>query len=131
MTRRLLTYGPGAWLVEHTDPAALAAAIRVRARGDLVEVVPGANTTLVVAAAGAETAAIEGWLAELAGRTFTNDVAPVDDPIEIPVVYDGEDLAAVAQAAGMSVDDVVARHAGAEYRCAFCGFAPACRASAT
>ncbi len=34
------------------------------------------------------------------------------------------DLADVAAAAGLSVEDVVALHSGAVYRCDFCGFAP-------
>jgi KipI family sensor histidine kinase inhibitor len=40
------------------------------------------------------------------------------------VRYDGDDLADVAVAAGLSVADVIALHSGAEYRVAFCGFMP-------
>jgi KipI family sensor histidine kinase inhibitor len=42
----------------------------------------------------------------------------------IPVWYDGPDLADVARLTGLTVDDVVARHAGREYRVYFLGFAP-------
>jgi KipI family sensor histidine kinase inhibitor len=44
--------------------------------------------------------------------------------IEIPVVYDGADLAEVAELAQLSSEEVVERHAAAEYVAAFIGFAP-------
>lgn len=42
----------------------------------------------------------------------------------IPVVYDGPDLAPVADACGLSVAEVVSRHTGTPLRAEFCGFAP-------
>jgi KipI family sensor histidine kinase inhibitor len=44
--------------------------------------------------------------------------------VVIPVVYDGEDLDSVAELAGMSVDDVIARHTGRELVVGWLGFAP-------
>lgn len=44
--------------------------------------------------------------------------------IEIPVWYDGPDLEDVARLTGLTVSDVIARHAGAEYRVALLGFVP-------
>ncbi len=44
--------------------------------------------------------------------------------VEITVVYDGADLAEVARLTGLTVDEVVARHAAARYRVAFGGFMP-------
>jgi inhibitor of KinA len=47
--------------------------------------------------------------------------------VEIPVCYGGEngpDLDAVAKHTGLSCDDVIARHAAAEYHVAMLGFAP-------
>jgi len=47
--------------------------------------------------------------------------------VEIPVMYggaDGPDLAAVAIHVGLGEEEVVARHAGAEYRVRAIGFAP-------
>src|SRR5690606_2790274 len=49
---------------------------------------------------------------------------PAGEPLEIPVVYDGADLAEVAQWCGLSPADVVARHTQAVYTVAFTGFAP-------
>jgi len=44
--------------------------------------------------------------------------------IEIPVHYDGEDLAEVATLLGIGVPELIARHTGQDWRVAFCGFAP-------
>jgi len=44
--------------------------------------------------------------------------------IEIPVVYDGEDLAAVAHMLALDVHEVVRRHTCQEWFVAFTGFAP-------
>lgn len=46
------------------------------------------------------------------------------DVVTIPVVYDGEDLESVAEAAGISVDEVVERHTGRELVVGWLGFAP-------
>ncbi len=56
--------------------------------------------------------------------------APGDPPagtareFTIPVVYDGADLAEVAQRTGLSADDVVARHSGRWYDVYLVGFTP-------
>lgn len=47
-----------------------------------------------------------------------------DAPVTIDVVYDGPDIAALAYAARISVDDVVRLHATGTYEVAFCGFSP-------
>ncbi|TSB25724.1 5-oxoprolinase subunit PxpB [Streptomyces sp. NBC_01525] len=44
--------------------------------------------------------------------------------VEIPVVYDGPDLADVAALWGTTPDEVVRRHAATTFHVAFCGFAP-------
>ncbi|MBD2813310.1 5-oxoprolinase/urea amidolyase family protein [Xenorhabdus sp. Flor] len=44
--------------------------------------------------------------------------------IEIPVCYNGEDLAAVAEMLGTSIQDVIRQHTENEYMVAFTGFAP-------
>ncbi|MCD2177649.1 5-oxoprolinase/urea amidolyase family protein [Rhizobium sp. C1] len=44
--------------------------------------------------------------------------------VEIPVQYDGEDLNDVAELTGLSVEEVIRRHAASEFTVAFCGFAP-------
>ena len=44
--------------------------------------------------------------------------------IEIPVVYDGADLAEVARQAGLAVAEGIGLHTAAPMPVAFCGFAP-------
>lgn len=58
------------------------------------------------------------------GSRGTGGLSPV---IDLPVCYSGEfapDLATVAAHAGLSSDEVVARHTAAEYTVAMLGFAP-------
>ena len=44
--------------------------------------------------------------------------------VEIPVVYDGADLAEVAEATGLSIEQVVDTHSSIVYSAAFLGFTP-------
>lgn len=44
--------------------------------------------------------------------------------VEIPVVYDGEDLAEVSRLTGLGAGEVIARHSGRDYRVWLLGFAP-------
>lgn len=52
------------------------------------------------------------------------DVAHAAHAISIPVTYDGEDLAEVAQMLGLSSEAVIARHCNTPWSVAFVGFAP-------
>jgi KipI family sensor histidine kinase inhibitor len=45
-------------------------------------------------------------------------------PLTIDVVYDGPDIASLAEVARVSIDDVVRLHATGSYEVAFCGFSP-------
>lgn len=46
------------------------------------------------------------------------------ESFDIPVRYDGEDLGAVAEHLGWSVEELIRRHSEADYTVAFAGFAP-------
>lgn len=54
----------------------------------------------------------------------TADVRRDAGEVEVPVVYDGADLAEVAALTGLSEAEVVAAHTEREWTVAFCGFAP-------
>ncbi len=57
--------------------------------------------------------------------SWTPDAGPPEgERVEIPVVYDGEDLGYVAEHWGTDVDGVIARHGEIEFVAAFCGFSP-------
>ena len=85
------------------------------------DIVLGARTVLFdgVADVPALQREVSGW-APADGR-----VRPADEqPVEVPTVYDGPDLDAVARVWDTTTRDVVAIHTGHEMRVAFCGFAP-------
>jgi KipI family sensor histidine kinase inhibitor len=122
---RLLTCGPDALLVELSSPdevAAVRAAVVKAALPDVVEVVPAARTVLVTVRPSSNLEAVRQLLAGVdvsapPPRTSAREVT-------LPVVYDGPDLELVASTAGVTTDEVIALHTGAEYTVAFCGFAP-------
>ena len=119
---RILPMGLSAVIVEEPlpTPAAWALGLRGLDLPGVADVVPAAETVLVRCA---DAASLNDVLAHL------DDVVPVSvaeatGTVTIDVVYDGEDLAEVAEATDLGVDDVAELHSGADYRVAFCGFAP-------
>jgi KipI family sensor histidine kinase inhibitor len=85
------------------------------------EIVPAARTVLIECSDGAARLAV----VEAAPNLDLRSAASVGGAlIEVPTAYDGPDLDDVAAHAGLSVDEVIARHSGTEYRAAFCGFVP-------
>jgi KipI family sensor histidine kinase inhibitor len=88
----------------------------------LVELVPAARTVL------ASFSPRSGGLARLRPLLDTVDLsqrtAAASREVVLQVHYDGPDLELVAETAGTGVDGVIALHTGAEYKVAFCGFAP-------
>jgi KipI family sensor histidine kinase inhibitor len=115
--------GDAALLVDCGGIAArLASAITSGRLPGILEVVPGARTVLVSVEPGS-------WeLAELGRRILAlplpDSPADAGTLAEIPVSYDGPDLAEVAELTGLTVSEVVARHQAAEYRVGWLGFAP-------
>jgi KipI family sensor histidine kinase inhibitor len=89
----------------------------------VVDVVPGAATVLLDGAGTAAlTPVLERLLADWSGDAHGS--AGAAELVEIPVTYDGPDLADVARQAGCGEADVVALHTRAPMTVAFCGFAP-------
>lgn len=130
---RLLPAGPSALLLELADLAearahhdALARAVAGDRLPGVVDLVPAARTVLV--AFDPRTATAKGVASGIravtasAGRAGASRTAARTH--EIPVVYDGEDLAEVAELLGTSTDEVVERHTGSRWEVAFGGFAP-------
>ncbi|MFF7206596.1 5-oxoprolinase subunit PxpB [Streptomyces sp. NPDC008141] len=123
---RVLPVGDRALLVELVDGdeagALHAELLRRRAAGTLRpvrEIVPAARTVL-----------LDGlddpghWAEELTEWDVPPLPARVDEAIEVPVRYDGPDLADVAALWQVTEAQVVEIHAATEFRVAFCGFAP-------
>jgi len=122
MTVRILPSGPRARLVEHDDPAGYAAGLHAAAADGaihgLVDAIPAERTVLLRFD---DTPPPDAILASIEPRT---SLAGRTDIIEIPVVYDGEDLESIARTCGMGVEDVISLHSAPTYLVAFCGFAP-------
>ncbi|MBX9398886.1 allophanate hydrolase subunit 1 [Streptomyces sp. TRM72054] len=122
---RVLPVGDSALLVEVSSgdeaQALHAELLRRRAEGSLAvrEIVPAARTVL-----------LDGLTdpVRLASELTAADVptAPprAGEVVELPVRYDGPDLADVAALWGVTEREVARIHAGTEFRVAFCGFAP-------
>lgn len=126
MRPRVLAMGRDAVLVETADgeqaQALHAELLRRRAAGEFAEVreiVPAARTVLVAGLADARSFAAEvaGW-----------EVPPVADTggevLELPVRFDGPDVAEVAALWSVAPAEVAGIVAGTPFRVAFCGFAP-------
>lgn len=88
----------------------------------VLELVPAARTVYVRFSP--VRTARERIAAGLRARESVPAAASAGELVRIPVVYDGEDLAEVAELAGMGTDELVALHAAGEYEVAFTGFAP-------
>ncbi|PWI19845.1 allophanate hydrolase [Streptomyces sp. Act143] len=122
---RALPVGDGALLVEvgsgEEAQALHAELLRRRTEGSLAvrEIVPAARTVL-----------LDGLTdpARLAAELTAADVPPARSParavVELPVRYDGPDLADVAAHWGVAPHEVARVHAATEFTVAFCGFAP-------
>ena len=106
--------------------AGMVARLRRRPIAGVCDVLPAARTVLVTLAAGARTEVVEARLRELAEPAALARSAAADgeDPLVIPVRYDGADLSETAALLDISEEELIARHTGAAWRCAFVGFAP-------
>lgn len=120
VTGRIRRFGAHALLVEVSgSDEALDLATWVRGRDlDVADVVPAAATVLLDGVTDVDrvVAELEHW------RPGAGP--PRGDVVELPVRYDGPDLAFVAEHWGLDQREAVRRHAAVEYVVAFCGFAP-------
>ncbi|MGV9316077.1 5-oxoprolinase subunit PxpB [Streptomyces sp. NPDC003691] len=123
---RVLPVGDRALLVELADAeeagAFHAELLRRRAAGGLprvTDIVPAARTVLLdgVADPGRLAARLAEWPPAPPRQRAGAEV-------EVPVRYDGPDLAEVAALWGVAPEEVPRIHSAAGFRVAFCGFAP-------
>lgn len=100
----------------------LHAALRDAGLDGLIDVVPGARTVLVIT----DPSRLDPsrLAAELPHWPLPETAAAASDRLDVPVVYDGADLPAVAEITGLTVGEVVRRHTAAHHTVAFLGFAP-------
>jgi KipI family sensor histidine kinase inhibitor len=125
MVIRVLPYGDGAALIDLDRPEqvlGLQAALDDEPPCGMIEMVPAAQTLLIRFDPGSTS--FERLSAEITRHSVADGSRRRGSHVTVPVRYDGADLAEVAAETGLTEDEVVRRHAAAEYTVAFCGFAP-------
>lgn len=117
-----MRYGEGALLVQCGEQSAADVLLAIdRDFGHRVEAHCGEQTVLVRFNPADLTATeLSGALATL--RVDTTDLK--SEHLTLRIRYDGPDLAEVAAATKLTVDEVIALHTSATYRVAFSGFSP-------
>lgn len=126
MTPRLLPFGDRGILVEvdSLDQVLDLHARLAATRPDgVVDLVPAARTVLVhVDPRRLSLAAARAWVTRAGAAPAPSGAEP--PLVELPIVYDGADLADLAASLGVDPVDLAARHAACEWVVAFTGFAP-------
>lgn len=120
-----LPCGDAALLVELGGTAevlALAAGLRAALPAGVRDLVPAARTLLIhFDPARTDHAAVAAAVRAATPRPVDGVAA---DPVRLPVIYDGADLAEVGERTGLGVDGVIEAHSAATWTVAFGGFAP-------
>lgn len=121
-------YGREAILVELggvEEMVALQSALTESDLSGVTDVLPGARTVLVRFEPAEVTAsALAALVRQQASNLEARTVKSSGPPVVVPILYDGPDLAYVAESCGLSAEEVVQRHSQPEYVVAFIGFAP-------
>jgi KipI family sensor histidine kinase inhibitor len=123
---RVLDYGDRALLLQFEGTAevlAWAAAVRDAALPDLLDIVPGARTVLLTLDGTGRQEALRRRLGTLTVAA-DSEAAAQPEPLVIDVVYDGADLAEVADLTGLTEAEVVEAHTAGPWAVGFSGFAP-------
>ena len=123
----VLDYGDQALLVQCGSTAEVlgwAAALRAASLPGVVEIVPAARTVLVKLDGPRRQGVIRRLLRRM--RVSDGEAAPADRraDVVIGVVYDGPDLAEVADHTGLTPAQVIDAHTATLWRVGFSGFAP-------
>ncbi|MFZ0229198.1 MAG: allophanate hydrolase subunit 1 [Mycobacterium sp.] len=119
-------YGDQALLLQFdstADVLAWSAALRDAAIAGVLDIVPAARTVLLKLDGPGRQGAVRRRVRTLRVTPDTVATAPAE-PTVIDVVYDGADLAEVAEHTGLTTAQVVDAHTGSPWQVGFCGFAP-------
>ncbi len=122
---RFLPVNLGTILVELPgldETLALFSSLQAEPVAGIEEMIPASRTLMIRFIP--EKLSAAALAADIRRRDLSARAAPSAHLVEIPVRYDGEDLAAVADLTGLSAGEVVRRHTESEFTVAFCGFAP-------
>jgi KipI family sensor histidine kinase inhibitor len=127
VTNTVLDYGDQALLLQFdntTDVLAWAAALREAALPGVLDIVPASRTVLLKLDGPRQQAAVRRRLRTLRVDASTVPTAPAVEPMVIDVVYDGADLAEVADRTGLTTAQVINAHTATPWQVGFGGFAP-------
>ncbi|HEY2447647.1 MAG TPA: carboxyltransferase domain-containing protein [Mycobacterium sp.] len=127
VTNTVLDYGDQALLLQFdntTDVLAWAAALREAALPGVLDIVPASRTVLLKLDGPRQQAAVRRRLRTLRVDAATVPTAPAVEPMVIDVVYDGADLAEVADRTGLTTAQVINAHTATPWQVGFGGFAP-------
>lgn len=122
---RLLPSGSTALLVELEDLDEVLALHRALAQAPpegVTDVVPAARTVLLVT--DPARTSLSAVAAAVRGTTPDRGRESDGESLEVPVVYDGQDLEDAARLLGCDPQELVQRHSADQWTVAFCGFAP-------
>jgi len=122
----VLDYGDQALLLQFDSTAevlAWSAALRDAAMPEVLDIVPAARTVLLKLDGPGRQGAIRRRLQKLEVESDAK-ATKAGEPLVIEVVYDGDDLAEVAELTGLTTREVVDAHTGQPWLVGFCGFAP-------
>lgn len=107
---------------------AAAAAIEPALGNDLVDLVPSyASLLIIYNAMQTDHLSVAHRIREAVSNISTHSTAATGRIVTLPVYYAaevGDDLEALAEGAGLSVDEVIELHSASEYRVYAIGFAP-------
>jgi len=125
VTMRCLPLNRSAMLVELAsldEVLALQDSLKRQPLGGIKEILPAARTLLLrFDPARLSRRMLTEALTQRELHAALRTVGPL---IEIPMRYDGRDLAEVARLSGLTVDEVIHRHGQSEFTVGFCGFSP-------
>ncbi|HZC09596.1 MAG TPA: carboxyltransferase domain-containing protein [Mycobacterium sp.] len=127
VTNTVLDYGDQALLLQFdntTDVLAWAAALREAALPGVLDIVPASRTVLLKLDGPRQQAAVRRRLRTLRVDAGMVPTAPAVEPMVIDVVYDGADLAEVADRTGLTTAQVINAHTATPWQVGFGGFAP-------
>jgi KipI family sensor histidine kinase inhibitor len=126
LTDTVLDYGDRALLLQFDSTAEVLAwtgALREVAMPGVLDIVPAARTVLLKLDGPGRQGAVRRRLGKLTVVPDPEAAAPAE-PTVIDVVYDGADLAEVAELTGMTTAQVIDAHTADRWKVGFCGFAP-------
>jgi KipI family sensor histidine kinase inhibitor len=123
----ILDYGDQALLLQFdstTDVLAWAAALREAALPGVLDIVPASRTVLLKLDGPRHQRAVRRRLRTLRVDADMVATAAAEEPTVIDVVYDGADLAEVADRTGLTTAQVINAHTATSWQVGFGGFAP-------